>query len=438
MDSQSRILYVGKAKNLKKRVSSYFANQSNLLQKTKILVSQTEKIRYIIAGSEIEALLLEANNIKKYMPKYNSRLRDGKRYPLVRITVSDKYPKVLIARRYEEEPSGKGSLYFGPFPNSGAVRLVLRTVRRIFPFQSVINHPKKLCLYYHLGLCPCPEVVGDKEYLKNINHIVSFLKGDIKKVVKELENERRLLSKEEKFEKAQIIQQKIDAILYVTSEAFEKFDHKTNPNLESDLRNNELAILKKTFLRLNIKIKDFKRIECFDISNTSGTNSTGSMVVFTNGEKNSSQYRKFKIRNLPDFSNSPNDFAMMQQVLERRLSHKEWRFPDLIIVDGGKGQVSAALKALRTMKQFNNEVINIQLIGLAKREEIIITSDFKEIRLPKDSPALHLVQRIRDESHRFAITYHRKLRSKALFKLTSSQHHKHKGKREKKLEDRIG
>ena len=420
LGSENEVLYIGKAKNLKKRVGSYFINKANLLEKTKILVSQIKKIRYIVAESEIEALLLEANYIKKHMPKYNARLRDGKRYPLIRITVRDKYPKVLIAKRYEDDPSDKRSLYFGPFPNSSAVHLVLRTIRRIFPFQSVANHPKRLCLYNHLGLCPCPPMFDKdtpntrsilaKEYRKSIYHIIDFLKGCTKKVLKNLEGEREILSKIENFEKASEIQKKIDSIKYVTSPFYQKFDYRIDPNLDEDLRNKELKMLKECLEKHKVRIESLKRIECFDISNISGTSATGSMVVFINGEKDPSKYRRFKIKNV---NKAPNDFTMMQEVLQRRIKHIEWPYPDLVVVDGGKGQVSVALNVLKIQN------IKIPVIGLAKREETIVIpyeekEHFSEVYLPKDSPALHLIMRIRDEAHRFAIKYHRLLRSKEL------------------------
>jgi len=343
---------------------------------------------------------LEANYIKLYKPKYNAKLTDGKAYPLIRITIKDEYPKVLIARRNED----KKSIYFGPFPNSSALRLVLKTIRRIFPYQSVINHTNKLCLYNHLGLCSCPHVTRDKDYKKNIYHIITFLKGDTKKVLKNLEKERNVLSKLEEFEKAEVLQRKIDAINYVTSSEYKKFDYKIHPNLDEDLRYKELLELKVCLLNHNVSVKSLDRIECYDISNISGTNATGSMAVFVNGEKDTSEYRRFKIRRTDKI---PNDFAMMQEVLQRRLNHNEWPFPDLIIVDGGKGQVSSGMEAIKEKN------LTIPIIGLAKREEIIITSDFKQIKLPKDSDALKLLMRVRDEAHRFAITYHKKLRSKS-------------------------
>jgi len=331
---------------------------------------------------------------------------------MIRITIKDKFPKVLIARRRDDNPSAGDSIYFGPFPNAaGALRSVLKTIRRIFPYQSVPNHAKRICLYYHLGLCPCPPMFDSeelrKEYKKTIRHIINFLQGNTKKIIKDLKKERDLLSWIEKFEKANLLQNKINAIELITGPFYNRgLDLNINPNLTDDLREKEINDLINILNNNNVPVKSLEKIECFDISNTSGTNATGSMVTFTNGEKNSSFYRKFRIREM----NTPNDFAMMEQVLQRRMKHNEWPYPDLIIIDGGKGQISSAKKALEQIR------VKIPLIGLAKREETIITSDFRKIRLPKDSSALLLVMKIRDEAHRFAITYHRKLRSKSFLR----------------------
>ena len=403
LDKKGKIIYVGKAINLKKRVSSYFTNKKDLGEKTNILVSQVDKIKTIRVESEIESLLLEANLIKKYQPKYNIKLTDGKAYPLIKITITDKFPKVLVARKIDDQ----NSLYFGPFPNAGAMRLVLKTVRRIFPFQSVNNHPNKLCFYYHLGLCPCPEVLNDKEYKQTIKHIIKFLNGQTDSVIRDLEKERDNFSKKQQFEDALLAQNKIDAIKLVTSKFYKPFEYEINPNLREDIRAEELNLLKENLNKENLGVTKLNRIECFDISNTSGKNATGSMVVFINGEKDSSLYRKFKIRG--KYNDLPNDFAMMEEVISRRLKHADWEYPDLIIVDGGKGQISSALKSLAKAN------LHIPIVGLAKQEEIIITANFKEVILPKDSKQLHLVMRIRDEAHRFAITYHKKLRTKAAY-----------------------
>ena len=402
LDEKSNVLYVGKARDLKKRVSSYFQKTSGLGEKTRLLVSQIKKIKYIIVESEFESLLLEANYIKKYNPKFNSRLTDGKAYLLVKITAKESRPSVLLARRNDDAKA----VFFGPYPSASDLKLVLRTVRRLFPYQSVKNHPKRICLYYHLGLCPCPPLftsIGqEKAYKKDIKRLIMFLNGKTKDVVKELAKERNQRSKQQDFEMAKGLQKKIQAITLITAPTRKPFEYEQNPNLRLDVRRKELDDLTLHLQKNGVDILEIHKIECFDISNISGTNAVGSMVVSIDGEKESSLYRRFKIRK---GQGMPNDFAMMYEVLSRRLTHEEWEYPDLIIVDGGKGQISSAKKALQEAG------VSIPLVGLAKREETIITSDFKEINLPKDSGALHVVQRIRDEAHRFAITYHRKLRS---------------------------
>lgn len=406
LDENKNIIYVGKAKNLKNRVSSYVGGQ--LGEKTKQLVSHIHSVKTILVESELESLLLEAEFIKKYNPKYNIQLTDNKSYQLIKVTPKALFPTVTLMRSHgNPEIYDHQSAYFGPFPSSKAIKSVLKTIRRIFPYQSVENHPKKPCLYHHLGLCPCLPAFNNeenrKEYKKTIRHIIQFLQGKKIEVLKDLEKERDAASKNEEFEKAKSVQQQIDAINYVTSPIKKPFEYEINPNLRADLRTDELSSLKEILNKHGVNVESLDRIECFDISNISGTNSVGSMVVLTNGERDSSQYRRFKTsKNIV----GPNDFASMAEVLQRRIRHTEWPYPGLLIVDGGKGQISAAFKVL------NDQGLNIPLVGLAKREETIITTDFKEIKLPKDSKALHVVQRIRDEAHRFAITYHRKLRSK--------------------------
>lgn len=394
---------MGKAKDLKSRVSSYFANKTLLVGKTKIMVEQIKKIKITIVESELEALLLEAFYIKKYSPKYNVLMKDGKSYILIRITIKDNFPKVLLARREDD----KNSIYFGPFINSSAVKVVLKTIRRIFPYQSVLNHPKRLCLYNYLGLCPCPPVFfHSKEfkeiYRKNIKGIIRVLEGQSQKIMKEFEKERNIASKNEDYELALDLQRKINALSVVTTPFHKPFEYDVNPNLRIDIREQELNELMDVLNKHNLNIKSLGRIECYDISNIQGTNATGSMVVLTTGEIDKSEYRRFRIKK----DGKPNDFAMMKEVLLRRLKRNDWNLPNLIIIDGGKGQVSAALEVLKKLK------VNIPLIGLAKREETIILPGFIEISLPKSSAALKLVMRIRDEAHRFAVTYHKNLRSK--------------------------
>lgn len=398
-DQAGKIIYIGKAKNLKKRVSSYFLRTKDLGEKTRALIEKIKSIETISTTSEIESYLLEANLIKKHLPYYNIRLADDKFYPYVRIT-RDKYPKVLITRSKKDKKSD----YFGPYPNASSLKLLLKTIRRIFPFQSVINHDKKVCLYNHLGLCPCPYVFDSKEmrieYSKNIRRIKAFLNGKIKDVRQELEKERDEYTLHENFEKAAKIQRKIGIIELVTKPVSRPEEYDENPNLRRDILSSQTKALEEALIANGVEVARLDRIECFDISNTSGKDSTGSMIVFTNGDKDTSSYRRFKIKlTYP----GPNDFLMMQEVLRRRLKN-DWPLPGLFVVDGGKGQVSSASKILKEMG------LMIPLIGLAKREETIITEDLRQVSLPRNSEALKLLMRIRDEAHRFAITYHRKLR----------------------------
>lgn len=405
LDKDGGVLYVGKAINVRRRVSSYFSS-IDLGEKTQILVSLIDTIQITTVTSELESLLLEASYIKKFNPKYNARLTDGKAYPLIRVSVKSQYPTVLIARKNDDPKS----VYFGPFPHATTVRMVLKLIRRIFPFQSVVNHAKRICLFHHLGLCPCPPMFSSpeqkKEYKKNIRHLIQFLDGKKEVVLKELVSERDKLTKKEQYELASDVQKKIDAIHYITGRSHKPFEYDVNPTLASDLRKEEVDSLTRILQEHGVAAEKLHRIECYDISNTAGVGAVGSLVVFTNGEKDSKWYRRFRIK--PNIK-GPNDFAMLASVLKRRLTHGQWPTPDLFIVDGGKGQVSSAKMVLM------DAAINVPLIGLAKRDEIIITADFVEIRLPKDSAALRLVMRIRDEAHRFAITYHKLVRSRFIF-----------------------
>lgn len=433
LDENNKILYVGKANDLKARVSSYFT-LSGLGPKTSALVSKIKKIKIIVVQSEVEALLLEAFYIKKYQPKYNIDLKDNKAFLRLKINHKDRYPSLILVRRDDDDPR---YLYFGPYTSASSLRLVLRTLRRVYPFVSVRNHLKRVCLYHHLGLCPCPQVFDSpelkKEYSKNINNIIKILEGGAPRIMRELEKARDEYSKSEEYEKASQIQQKINALSIITTPFRKPFEYDINPNLRADIRQNELTSLIEALNNTQSNfVSKLDRIECYDISNIQGTNPTASMVVLTHGEIDKSQYRKFKMK-----TKGPNDFAMMQEVLERRLKHTEWQFPDLIIVDGGKGQVSSALRIIKQSK------FNIPLVGLAKRYETIIlpilykknsidnenkilnsvkknlqknykldSLSFSEVSLPKNSPALHLIMRIRDEAHRFAITFHKKLRGR--------------------------
>lgn len=396
-----------------------------------MLVSQIKTIQITVVESELESLLLEAFYIQKFKPKYNIRMTDDKSYPLIRITKSDPYPAVFLERRADDPKS----LYYGPFPSAGSVRMVLKTLRRIYPFVTTRNHPKRVCLYNHLGLCVCPPVHDSPElkaeYKKFIKNIIRILEGESRTLQRELERERDAASKQEHFEVAALLQKRINALQTITEPFRRPVEYDVNPNLREDIRQQELDEFRHILSDNGMTIENPLRIECYDISNIQGTNATGSLVVLTSGEIDKSQYRKFKIHQ----DGRPNDFAMMREMLKRRLKHDEWPTPDLIIIDGGKGQVGVALAVLKEAQK------SIPVVGLAKREEtIIIPIDqpyyqsenrkeealnrfklygdnedrFVEAYIPKNSPSMHLITRIRNEAHRFAITYHQKLRSKAM------------------------
>ena len=409
-NSKGAIIYVGKAKDLKKRVSSYFSKSNPHDFKTMKLVSEIASLQYIQVASEIEAFLLEPVLIRKYRPFYNIQFQDDKYFPYIKIGPSTKarIPYVAPTRKKDE----KDSLYFGPYPSAGNVKTVLKILRKIFPFQTTKNHGKRQCLYYHLKMCPCipahPENLP--QYIKNIRYISQFLKGKKEQVIKLLLTEQKIYVEQEEFEKAAEIQKKIDKINYITSDSYHPFEYEEKPDHYFDRIQTEMLSLKNILNANGFSIEKLNLIECYDISNFQGKQATGSLVTFENGDANPSKYKRFKIRT----KSTPDDFTMMKEVLGRRLKHPEWDMPDLFVIDGGKGQVSSAVKVLVELG------VTAPIIGLAKREEIIVIPvvtvdglEFTEVKIPNSTPGINLLRRIRDEAHRFVITYHRLLRKKA-------------------------
>lgn len=530
-DKEGTIIYVGKAKNLKRRVYSYFHKQHES-PKTNILVSQIEKLEYIITDSEVEALILESHLIKQHKPKYNILLKDDKKYPYFLITDED-FPRIQVVRKKNLNPD-KGRFY-GPYTDVGAMYATLDFLKRLFPLKQC-KTPKftnRPCLYYHIGKClaPCQGKVTPEEYQKLIQQVELFLSGKQSELLKQIQTQMQKYAESEQFEKAAkmrdsyldlqktLERQKVvyentklnediiaviyeDGILAIVimmvregrlidkkdftyfvdnvdkTEYFETFfrDYYTNLKLEfpdriisKDLEEvgekelyqdwlkilsgkkvtisygkgkfkelYELALKNATNLLENAKLKkmaqirdDFNevgsylaeklqltnfpnRIECYDISHIQGTNTVASMVVFQNGLPKKTAYRKFKIKST---EGKPDDFLSMKEVLSRRLSRlgePKWEKPDLIIIDGGKGQLSSVMQIVEEMGIKVGEG-GIDFVSLAKREEeVFLPNQTDSILLPRDSNALYLIQRIRDEAHRFAITFHRDLRSKKL------------------------
>jgi len=534
-NSGGTIIYVGKAKNLRSRVRSYFQRSNPGDAKTQALISHIADMEYFLVDSEAEALILEDTLIKKHKPKYNILLRDDKSYPYIKIT-KDEYPKIYITRNLQKD----GSKYFGPFTEVRNIKGVLKMLRTIFMFRtcdlnitadSIEKKKHKICLDYHIKKCegPCEGLISQIEYNRNIKLAVQILNGRTSEAEKQLEAEMLTLSEEMKFEEAAVLRNRIQLLReysskqkivsqdqidrdvfaiaivdkYACSIVFKiregkligkrhyivkNVDYSEIPlilrrtietwYLENEFvpkelflpeepddleyltdwlgkrRGKPLQILipkigdKRDFVKMaetnaEFILKEYlasierrdqvipksltslqrdlrlnkapRRIECFDNSHFQGTDYVSSLVVFQDGKPKKSEYRKFKMREVT----GNDDFAAMREVVRRRYTRlkdeaeakaDKTLFPDLIIVDGGKGQLSSAAEILKELN------LSIPIIGIAKRLEEIFLPGVKEpILLPKTSSSLKLIQQLRDEAHRFAITFHRKLRDKRTF-----------------------
>jgi excinuclease ABC subunit C len=401
-DAKGKILYIGKASVLKRRVSSYF-QKSHKDYKTPLLVQKIVDVDWIETTSEVDALFLEAEFIKRHKPLYNVRERDDKNFIFVRIPMQDDYPTVSIVRR----PIDDKAKYYGPFINGYGVRQALRYLRKVFPYFVKSHHKYSSKLEYQIGVLPRPEI-SKTEYRKQIRKLIMVLEGKSHKLIKELEKEIKTLSDQKKFEQAIAPRNQYLALKALSTRVVFGGEEKIVIGVDQALRE----------LSENLFIKNpIRRIECYDISNFAGGDSVSSMVVFSDGLPDNRAYRHFKMR-----TKGPNDFAMMRETLSRRFNerNKSWPKPDLIIVDGGKGQLSSARDVLKQLK------VTIPVVGLAKRYETLVLSsddyryiskfqkdgEFYTLNFENDSALLHLLQRIRDEAHRFAVSYHTKLRSK--------------------------
>lgn len=414
-DKKGEIIYIGKAAVLRNRVRQYFQSQKNMDNKTKALVSEIADTDWIEADSEIDALFLEAEMVKRYMPKYNILLRDDKSLTYVRIDMKNEWPQVLFTRH----PLDDGAQYFGPFYNGFAVKKALRHLRKIFPYYT--KPPKdgsRLDLDKHLGLSP--NDMTSSEYKANLKKLISYIKGNRIQLIKHLEIEMKKAADRHDFETAAKIRNQIFDLNELKRKIM--FGDKEFLDISKDQALTDLVEL------LNLK-KIPARIEGFDISHLGGTNVVASMVVFKNGASDRKEYRKFKTR-----VERNDDCANMKEIISRRLSEKNlrvWGKPDLILIDGGKGQLDAAISAYERLG--HND---IPFIGIAKeKEQIVIDSrlkgidlnrnklndlggiieagvNFDLINLPDSSHIIKLLQRIRDESHRFAVSYHSAIRNK--------------------------
>jgi len=507
-NKDNQIIYIGKAKNLKKRVSSYFLKK-DLDPKTMALVSNIHSVEFIITNTELEALILESNLIKKNKPKYNIELKDSREYSYI-LLAQEKFPYLMVLKK---KPV-KGEVVFGPFIISGDRNNILSFVNRTFKLRTCFKIPKTPCIRYHIGYCtaPCINLVSQEEYMHQIKNAILVLQGREKNLIIDLEKKMKEYMYQKDFEKAIVLRDQIKAINYLK----EKQNVETNKSYNQDLinyilNNNTCYLLvfniskgvllnkkefivpvleddfldefiidyysrkdasflpdelilpksinkdtqeylkkikknigfvvpekgeKKELLDLALRniefsffstkttleiLKDKLRlneipriIECFDISHLSGTNTVASMVQFKDGKPNKSQYRRFKIKTIEE--NKINDFASISEVVNRRYSgllRENLPFPDLIIIDGGKGQLSSAKSAIESL---NLDTMS-RIISIAKKNEEIYSPELiYPLKLDKKSRALHLIQEIRDEAHRFAITYNKLLRKKEIRK----------------------
>ena len=358
------ILYIGKASNLRDRIKNHFQKSS---YRDNLFIDQVSHIGYIETESDIDALLLESELIKKHQPKYNVVWRDDKKYFYVAVT-RDKLPRVFITHQPVQ------AQLIGPFVDGKALKKVLRLLRKVFPYYTAKKHPSNRCSWCHIDRCPGPEPDG-KKYKKDLQNLKAVLEGKRTSVLKKLKKDMALASKQKSFEEAARLRDQYFALERIMEHA-----SLHTPSKPSTIRG---------------------RVEGYDISNIQGKHATGSMVVFIDGEPATSHYRKFKIR----IAGKPDDFAMMQELITRRLRHPEWPYPDMMIIDGGKGQLSSALKALGKKK--------INVVAIAKKHnELFLPQKSNPILLntmPRETQ--NLILHVRDESHRFAISYHRKLRS---------------------------
>ena len=407
-DAFGTVIYVGKAANLRKRMSQYFqpSRETRADPKLRSLINSIDSWECLTVRSEDEALILESRLIKEYAPKYNVLLRDDKRHLLLKIDLSEKFPRPKLARLRKDD----SCLYFGPFPHGAALRQTLEFLLRHFALRSCAFHDPGAEEYAHClaakirdCCCPCIGKVTEEEYRDRLDRLIALLNGDVDEVIELLRGKMMECAEKRNFEKAALfrdISKNIESLYGSKTRTFSNAFIPQNvggPGAVEDLR---------SALRLP---KPPDVMICFDISNISGTLAVASMVCFREGRPWKQGYRRFRIRTVT----GSNDFAMMREAVSRhffRLLEEKLPLPDLLIVDGGKGQLSSAVDALVKLN-----CPPFPVIGLAKRnEEVFIPGRSEPILIDRERPALKLLQAIRDESHRFAVTYHRALRLRTI------------------------
>ncbi len=402
-DSQGNVIYVGKAKKLKRRVSSYFRH-SHSSPRLRKLVELIEDISTIRTETEAEALIVEAKLIRRYSPFFNVELKMSDKYPYVKITDED-FPRIEITRHKFND----GALYLGPFVDAGNIRNLMRLTERYFPLRVcrskiIPDNHKRPCVEYNLGhsMGACAGLCSQSEYRERVADVILLFEGKQPELVERLRKRMDMAAKKLEFEKAARYRDTIRAVWRLSRQ-------KISSALQEDLDNETWKVLNRIQNLLGLDVLPF-RIDAFDISHTHGHDTYGCCVVFEQGRPSPNLYRRFKIRSLKD--GEINDFASIYETVKRRYSHvldNSEPSPQLALIDGGAGQLEYAEMALKELG------FNLPLIALAEREEIIFLPDNPEpLRLGRDDEALQMLQRIRDEVHRYAITTHRNARDKHL------------------------
>lgn len=383
-----RSIYIGKALSLRKRVMGHFRFYGETFSKEGVMLKQVERIDFIETPSEAEALLLESSLVKESLPKYNAELKDDKSYPFLKIT-DEEYPRLLVTRGRKAD----GGRYFGPYTSGKLLHEAVKMLRREFPLRTCKKMPKKLCLMYHIGQCggPCESKEEHGHYLSTARDLTRFLEGRRDALVKNLTRRMKQHAARREYEKAQNLFEEIKALATVPSTNRVRDDAGTLKDLQKAL---SLPVFPA-------------RIEGFDISNLSGRESVGSMVVFLHGRPARSEYRRFRVKTVAGI----DDYKMMQEVIRRRFTRaieEKQRLADLVVIDGGKGHLSAAKTVLDGLG-----LSALPVISIAKQHEHLFSvhRDGPYI-FPQSSPFLELIRHLRDEAHRFAITYHRRLHKK--------------------------
>ncbi|MBQ0067083.1 MAG: excinuclease ABC subunit C [Phascolarctobacterium sp.] len=405
-DADGRVIYVGKAINLKNRVRYYFRNLSAHSPKVRAMVEQIADFETILCQSEAEALILECNMIKKFRPRYNISLKDDKSYPYIKVTVQEEFPRVFTSRTLLKD----GATYFGPYADVGAMHSMLKLLKKLFPLRTCSKMGNRPCLNYHIKRClgPCAGFIGKRDYKQMVECVCMVLAGRTKDLEQDLQKKMEQASEQLNYEDAIRFRDLLNSLASL-NEGHKAVTGRVKKLMKDRLKlenlhlKDDLAAAEELQLALGLK-EPLERMDCFDISHTQGSETVASMVVFRNGTAAKKDYRKYKIKSA---EGKPDDFKSMQEVVYRRY-HDYEDLPDLVVIDGGKGQLSSALEIIRGLG-----LKELPVVGLAeKNEEIFVEGKSESIVLPRESGALHLIQRIRNEAHRFAITFHRKLRAK--------------------------